>query len=521
MVKFTTLAYQRCALQQLRFIVTSLLLLVFGGLHTPEIAVAKPAFSTIAIDARNGKVLYSRNADSYRYPASLTKVMTLYLMFEDLRDGKITLETRLKVSKRASKQAPSKLGLRPGRTIRVREAIGALVTKSANDAAVVVAENLSGSVEKFAQRMTNRARALGMTRTTFKNPHGLPNSRQRTTARDMATLALRIHRDFPQYYKYFKLRSYKYGKRNYRNHNRLLGRVSGVDGIKTGYTRASGFNLTTSTRRNGKRVVAVVMGGKTGRSRNAYMTNLINRMFKTKRLTKGKHLALVAGKPPGYSNPARKIASVKKQRPPLPRSRPEQDNVAIASIAHSAAVESLTQPTVKPEPASETVAKGSVYMTVTPPAPEPAPGDQDITALATQVADAEAIQAIDATEREAALKADATNTASITVVAKTEEKVVENERPAATEDLSTHTKTWNIQIGAFPTREGARSRLDTALKKAKRNLGNKSAFTMPVRSNGKTLFRARYSGFSKVSAKSTCKILSRRGVRCFALAPKG
>ena len=172
MVSTPTLAYQRCFVR--RVLLVALCLLVASISAIPAPAVAKPAFSTIAIDARTGKVLYSRNADSHRYPASLTKIMTLYLMFEDLRDGKISLKTRLKVSRLASRQAPSKLGLKPGRTISVKDAIGALVTKSANDAAAVVAENLSGSISKFANRMTRKARALGMTRTTFKNPHGLP-----------------------------------------------------------------------------------------------------------------------------------------------------------------------------------------------------------------------------------------------------------------------------------------------------------------------------------------------------------
>lgn len=521
MVGFLALAYQRCFVP--RVLMVAVCLLVAGIIAKPEMAAAKPAFSTIAIDARTGKVLYARNADSYRYPASLTKVMTLYLLFEDLRDGKISLSSRLKVSKLASRQAPSKLGLKPGRSIAVRDAIGALVTKSANDVAAVVAENLEGSVAKFAARMTKRARAIGMTRTTFKNPHGLPNSQQKTTARDMATLALRVHRDFPQYYRYFSLRSYKYGKRSYRNHNRLLGRVSGVDGIKTGYTRASGFNLTTSVRRNKKRIVAVVMGGKTGRSRNAYMTSLVNRMFKTKRLTRGKHLALVAGKPPGYRQPAVAVAKAKTFVPPKPMKKPLQANTKIASIAHGAAIETLAAPSTSTSIAKTVAAAaGTTFVAVAPPAEGDSPGhDQGMEKLAIDASRQGDIEPVNQAERKIETLADMRTTATVTTIAKTEEKDLTDDKATAKSDLTAHLRTWNIQIGAFPTLEGAESRLETALDKARRSLSGKKPFTMPTSKNGKTLFRARYSGFSRVSAANACKKLARRGVSCFALAPKG
>ncbi len=280
------------------------LAVLFAGLFVYLLAVqpvaARPAFSTIAVDARSGKILYSKNADAKRYPASLTKIMTLYLVFEDLKAGKISLNTPLRVSRYGAARPPSKLGLKAGSTIRVKDAIGALVTTSANDVATTVAENLAGSESAFAARMTRKARFLGMTHTTFRNASGLPDGAQVTTARDMATLALRIQRDFPRQYGNFALRSYTYKKRRYRNHNRLLGRVTGVDGIKTGYIRASGFNLTTSARRGTKRVVAVVMGAKSARRRNRYMASLINRMFKTKRLVSGSQLARLAGNPPHF-----------------------------------------------------------------------------------------------------------------------------------------------------------------------------------------------------------------------------
>ncbi|MEM8876888.1 MAG: serine hydrolase [Pseudomonadota bacterium] len=243
-------------------------------------AEARPPYASISVDAVTGKVLQSTNADSRRFPASLTKVMTLYVLFEELEAGRMNLDTRLNVSKFASQQIPSKIGVKPGQTIRVEDAILALVTKSANDVAVVVAENISGSQPAFAKRMTETARRMGMSKTTFRNASGLPNKEQVTTARDMATLGIQIQKRFPQYFHYFNRRSFSYRGATYRNHNRLLGRVKGVDGLKTGYIRASGFNLLSSMQRDGRRIVAVVIGGRTGARRNAAMTDLLNRTIK-------------------------------------------------------------------------------------------------------------------------------------------------------------------------------------------------------------------------------------------------
>ena len=282
-------------------------LLVAAGLMT-EPALAKkrsapaayrPAFSAMAIDAYSGKSLYERSPDEPRYPASLTKMMTLYLVFQDLQAGKITKNSRFTVSAYAASRAPSKLGLRPGQTIRVEDAILALVTKSANDVAATIGENLGGSEAKFAERMTRTARSIGMTRTTFRNASGLPDDEQRTTARDMATLGLRLQRDFPSEFAYFSRPSFTFAGRVVRTHNRLLGRMRGVDGIKTGYTRASGFNLVTSAGRDGRRLVGVVMGGASGGARNRYMAAMLETAFP--KAGKGKVIALAAGRPPGFN----------------------------------------------------------------------------------------------------------------------------------------------------------------------------------------------------------------------------
>ncbi|CAA9307751.1 MAG: D-alanyl-D-alanine carboxypeptidase, partial [uncultured Microvirga sp.] len=200
-----------------------------------------PPYAAMVVDVNSGRVLHAQNEDAPRHPASVTKVMTLYLVFEQIEKGRLTTSTPLTVSANASRQAPSKLGLRPGETIEVEDAIKALVTKSANDVAVVVAENLGGSEEAFAEMMTRKARALGMTNTVYRNASGLPNPEQTTTARDLTILGRAIKDRFPKQYRYFQTRVFQHATGSYRNHNKLLGRVEGVDGIKTGFTRASGF----------------------------------------------------------------------------------------------------------------------------------------------------------------------------------------------------------------------------------------------------------------------------------------
>src|SRR4051794_3370717 len=234
-----------------------------------------PQFSSIIVDGNSGAVLSSNNPDGIRRPASLTKIMTLYLLFERLEAGKMKLETEMDVSEHASDQAPTKLGLKPGQTLKVEDAIKGLVTRSANDAAVVIAEAIAGDEDEFAKLMTRKARALGMSKTTYRNASGLPNDEQLTSARDQATLGRAIQDRFPTYYRYFSTSVFNYRGQSIRNHNRLLGNVEGVDGIKTGYTRASGFNLVTSMRRGNRHLVGVVLGGRSGGSRDAIMRNLL------------------------------------------------------------------------------------------------------------------------------------------------------------------------------------------------------------------------------------------------------
>ena len=244
---------------------------VEGG--CPAVAAA------IVVDMNSGSILHAQAAETPRHPASLTKMMTLYVLFGYLRAGKITPDTELAVTPYAASQAPTKLGLKPGATIKVSDAAKALVTQSANDAAATIAENLAGTEENFARLMTDTGRRIGMTKTIFRNASGLPNEEQITTARDMAILAAHLIHDYPEYYSVFETRYFSFKGRKYRNHNKLLFGYKGTDGIKTGYTRASGFNLTASVHRGNKHLLAVVLGGRTGSQRDVATRALLDKHF--------------------------------------------------------------------------------------------------------------------------------------------------------------------------------------------------------------------------------------------------
>ena len=242
-------------------------------------ASAAERYAALVMDAETGDVLEARNADEARYPASITKVMTLYLLFDALDKGDVKYSSRVVFSRRAAGASPTKLGVRAGQSISVEEAINALIVKSANDVAIAVAEKLAGSESAFAQRMTRKARSLGMQDTTFVNASGLPNSRQVTTAHDLGILAQAMIREHASYYSYFSTPSFRFRKTVVPTHNRLLNSVDGVDGLKTGYTVASGYNLLTSAVREGQRLIFVVLGGPSASARDFHMAQLIEAGF--------------------------------------------------------------------------------------------------------------------------------------------------------------------------------------------------------------------------------------------------
>lgn len=257
------------------FLVLAVMLLLF----LMGQAQANPRHAAIVIDADTGEVLHESHADASRYPASLAKMMTLYMLFEALGQGKMTLDSRMQVSSHAASMPQTNISLRAGDSISVREAIAALVVRSANDVAAVVAEALGNTETSFARMMTDRARKLGMQGTTFRNASGLPHSEQKTTARDMVILSRRLLKDFPQYYHYFSTQSFHFRGTTYNSHNRMVRNVQGVDGLKTGFIRASGFNVATSAKRGDRRLVAVVMGGQSATSRDQHMAHLLERSF--------------------------------------------------------------------------------------------------------------------------------------------------------------------------------------------------------------------------------------------------
>jgi D-alanyl-D-alanine carboxypeptidase len=335
--------------------------------HHEERESYSPQFSSIIVDANSGATLASNSPDGVRHPASLTKIMTLYLLFERLESGKITLDTEMPVSEHASEQDPTKLDLRPGQTLRVEDAIKGVVTKSANDAAVVIAEALGGGDEgDFAKMMTRKARALGMTRTTYVNASGLPADDQVTSARDQATLGRAIQDRFPRYYRYFATEAFNFRGRTVHGHNHLLGSVEGVDGIKTGYTRASGFNLVTNLRRGNRHLVGVVLGGRSGGSRDAIMRSLLAENLE--KATGTRTVAAITER-----NPADANADVAEDEA---QSRPTQ-TVQVQGAVQVASASS--EPTVLPPTRSIAPQRSSILAAAAasvPPAqakPEPAP----------------------------------------------------------------------------------------------------------------------------------------------------
>ncbi len=303
-----------------------------GALAKPKTRSSGSAIAaSIVVDMNSGRILHEQASTAPRAPASLTKMMTLYVLFSYMRGGAISPNSELVVTPHAAIQAPTKLNLKPGATIRVADAVYALVTLSANDAAVTIAENLAGTEANFARVMTRKAQELGMMSTLFRNASGLPNDEQVTTARDMAVLAQHLIRDFPEYYRCFQTKYFAYHGRRYRNHNRLLFGYKGTDGIKTGYTRAAGFNLTASVQRDDKHLVAVVLGGRTGAQRDAAMRALLDQSFPK---------AVAARPKPAETAPL--VASLETPAPPAPPPPVAKKRVFALASAGSAEPASLS-----------------------------------------------------------------------------------------------------------------------------------------------------------------------------------
>jgi D-alanyl-D-alanine carboxypeptidase len=308
-----------------------------------------PRYADIVVDSNSGEVLHESKPDELRHPASLTKVMTLYLLFEQLEAGKVKLDTPLTVSAEAARQHPVKLGLKPGTTITVEEGLKALVTKSANDAAVVIAEGLAGTEEEFARLMTRKAKMLGMANTIYVNASGLPAEEQVTTAREQALLGRAIQDRFPDYYRYFSTASFTFHGKEIGNHNSLLRTVNGVDGIKTGYTDASGYNLISSLHRDGKFLVAVVLGGSSNGARDARMRQLLETGITTAVKERTTPKIVETALPADYQDFVPTHTAKSPDAVPVPTAKAEPGATAAAALASA---KTLPVGTAKPATAS-------------------------------------------------------------------------------------------------------------------------------------------------------------------------
>lgn len=510
--------------------------------HRHVAVVQMPA--EFVVDANSGRVLHAHNENAERHPASLTKVMTLYLLFEQMEAGRIKLDTEIPISAHAAAQAPSKLGLRPGSSIEVDDAIKAVVTKSANDIAVAIAEAVGGSEDRFAEMMTRKAKALGMSRTNYANASGLPNEDQITTARDQATLGRAIQDRFPKYYRYFSTRVFNFAGRSMRNHNRLLGRVEGMDGIKTGYTGKAGFNLLTSVHRDGYHVVGVVLGGHTARARDARMASLLENNIEEG--ARGRTAVAMAEK----EDDARPVA--REEVRPVPKAEPVRvaaaEPMRLMPPAQIETVRALAQPAraeaPAPRPQHARADAGGLFLGV-PPAPIPSRGSEAserprpaYVAGVARGADApverptEKIRLRAVAQTPSAASATATpsslrwvtgaqpvRTETAKVSGKAGHTQVAKAPPKKDDDETTATVArtgWIIQIGATDDISKAKELLSRA-KGHSRTAAKAQPFTEKVQKGSETLWRARFAGLQENAAESACRELKRSGMACFAM----
>jgi D-alanyl-D-alanine carboxypeptidase len=535
-----------------------------------------PQFSSIIVDGNSGATLASNSPDGLRHPASLTKMMTLYLLFERLDSGKMKLDTEMPVSEHASDQDPTKLGLRPGQTIAVEDAVKGLITRSANDAAVVIAEAIGGSEDNFAKMMTRKAHALGMSRTVYRNASGLPSDEQVTTARDQSILGRALQDRFPRYYRFFSTTAFSFHGQTIRGHNHLLGSVEGVDGIKTGYTRASGFNLVTSMHRGNRFLIGVVLGGRSGGSRDATMRSLLADNL-DKAATKRTVAAIsehngsdantdvadaAADERPQLSVQAPVQAASAAPQPPAAGRAPR-----FAALAEATAAVPPAQAKVEPAPLTNGVIQ-TQPMAVIPGSSEPmkpvkvktvqvkmtqiklasAGPSQPVTPVTSAIPTAHP----DVPETSGAVVAKAevepkfgsrpdmppqppgfgTGNGILGVlpassVSSSPSQAMANAAPAsqpqsapqdaAVKPAAVHTG-WIVQVGALESEDEAQQRIEAARNQAHGLLAKADPFTEPVIAKGdRRLFRARFAGLDRDQAEAVCRALKHSDISCMTV----
>ncbi len=421
-------------------------------------------YASLVMDADTGQIISQSNADKKLHPASLTKVMTLLMVFEAVEDGRLSLRERIPVSILAANQQPSKLGLRAGTSIRVEDAIYALVTKSANDVAVAVGEKLGGTESRFAMKMTERARALGMNSTTFRNASGLHDPRQISSARDMARLAHYIITNYPQYYSYFSTRNFSYQGVRHHNHNRLMETYRGMDGMKTGYIVASGFNLIASARRDDRRLIGVVFGGRSAASRNAHMASLLDQGF-------------------------------------AQMGRPATEAPRIASLSPSVALPEARLPVIPPRKPQE-IARLNALRSIMP-----ASGAARLSTIGDLIQEEAFGGLIGQGDYESA--AAARNDSALMARAPLN---------TGTMMVSSPDKNWSVQIGAFSSRVKTDEAIRAALRRLPSNLADAQPTVVPAKTvDGGFMFRGRLNGYSEREARAVCTVLN----DCLPVAPAG
>lgn len=476
----------------------------------------QPRYSAIVVDAASGEVLYAKRADVQRFPASLTKIMTLYMAFEAMATGRLSSNDSIIMSQHAASMQPSKLGLRPGEGVTLDTALQAIAVKSANDMAVAVAERIGGSEQRFAQLMTLRAQELGMTNTRFANASGLPNPRNLSSARDLAILSRAVMRDYPQYYGYFGERSISFRGRTEQNHNHLLAKMPGVDGLKTGYIGASGFNLAASARREGKRLIAVVLGGSSTATRDENVETLLTAGFEVlRRRGAGQNITLAS-----IANPADDSGPI--QRPAIEEGDGEQAGVQVE------VAESLRGPQGLPENLATARSSGAIKRVVSDGLP-----DRDCTSRVSYVKKgrgrhAHRVRVVTNPCRAGRESRMATTAAAADLCAhkhgrakKSCERTAHrrdvaeaDEAPATRKKVGSAEGDYLIQVGAYRSKGDARAQLHKVSSKFASLVDGASGQVQP----GGTGYRARFVGLSASEARAACRKLSAHGERCMVLS---
>ncbi|WP_169193782.1 SPOR domain-containing protein [Devosia sp. MC1541] len=498
---------------------------------TVSISAAAPTYAIenlrkyagIVVDAKSGKILYEDQADSRRYPASVAKVMTLYVLFQELQAGNLSLNSKMTVSRHAAAAVPTKLGLRAGATISVEDAIKSLVTLSANDMSRVIAEHISGTEAKFAERMTATARALGMGSTTYRNASGLPDGGQVTTVRDQAILAIAVYQHFPNYYEFFQTRSFSYGKRTYGNHNRVLGYMGAVDGIKTGFINAAGSNLMTAARKDDRHVVVIAFGFNSAASRDEKVRQLVNTYFNKGR--SGGYLQTAMVPVPGrqgstqfaLAQPNQQHKATFAMPTPMPEFRlaalvaanGAQPQAAVAVASAPAPAVSVAMPAPAPADLGLVPAAQAANALAAPSVP-----DYNSDVIGAWLSDTYKLgappSALGQTTPSAPLGIGPTSS-------NTQTPNVDPINTASAQTGSAQVAGWIVQIGAGPSEDGARTMLSDAARKVG-SLGDFRSFVEPFDRNGKTFYRARFVGFGdRSAANAMCERLKGQDMQCLAM----